>query len=208
MKAVEVLCGLSFYRESVIPSTSRRSAIFAAFLLAAALSGCADSGEVIVLNMDVDTVVPGDGDLPSRASVEVFDIREEAELERTALNTSMGAIEFDPPESELVRELVQARADSLLAQQTDFHGPAKILCGIRVFDVRTPSTALYWDMTAEFELVLRIGNEDRSAAGSATGRTFIWPSRARIQAVTDKAFVELARNIDIALTELFALNMK
>lgn len=197
--------GFSATRIACAEQAPRRAGLFLLLLMSLGSIGCTGVGKVTVLSVDVDTFVPGAASLPAHASVEVFDVREGAELERTALTTSMGAIEFEPPEVETVRQLVQASADRLLVQQVAPGQAVKILCGIRSFDVRTPSTALYWDMTAEFELVLRIGDEDRAAAGRATERTYIWPSQERLQAVTDEAFAELAGNVDKALAELLAL---
>jgi len=192
-------------QRSCVDPAPRRAGLLVLVLLSLGSVGCTDMGEVTVLNVDIDTFVPGAASLPARASLEVFDVREEAELERTALGTSMGGVEFDRPAVEIVRQLVQASADRLLERQAAPGEAVKILCGIRAFDVRTPSTPLYWDMTAEFELVLRIGDEDRTAAGTATDRTFVWPTQKRLQAVTDEAFGELAGNVDKALAELLAL---
>ena len=84
------------------------------FLLAA-IAACADVGKITVLAVSVATYVPEAADLEQRARVEVFDIREQRVLERTALSTSLGTIEFQPRETLVVERLVQALADRLLA---------------------------------------------------------------------------------------------
>ena len=116
----------------------------------------------------------------------------------------MGNIRFEPPEDQIIRELVQAKADSLLGQRAAIEPLPNILCGIRVFDATTPSTLLYWDMTVEIELVLRAGNEERTSRGRATGRTFIWPTEERLAKITHMAMTVLADDLEIALTDLLA----
>jgi hypothetical protein len=122
-------------------------------------------------------------------------------MERTALSTSMGTIVFEPPESVAVGELVQAQADRVLAMSGTASRP-DILVGIRTLDVTTPGTALYWDMVVDIELLLRVDDQERSAKGTAVGRTWLWPSQERLQSVTSAAFADLSRNLDVALREL------
>ena len=171
------------------------------FLLAA-IAACADVGRITVLAVSVATYVPDAADLEQRARVEVFDIREQRVLERTALSTSLGTIEFQPRETLVIERLVQALADRLLAGYAGMQTMPEILCGIRVFDVTTPSTMLYWDMNAEIELLLRVGERERLAKGAATERTWIYPSQEHLQRVTDRAVGVLAADIDVALAEL------
>ena len=101
----------------------RRAAWLVLALVSLGGAGCSDMGEVTVLSVDIDTFVPGAASLPARASIEIFDVREEAELERTALGTSMGGVEFEPPAIEIVRQLVQASAD-----RPDFHASRILEC--------------------------------------------------------------------------------
>jgi len=183
------------------PSIGAATACFVSMLV---MSGCADVGEVTVLTVDAQAYVSAAANPQRTVIVEVYDIRQTARRERTALDVSMGNIRFEPPEDQIIRELVQAKADSLLGQRAAIEPLPNILCGIRVFDATTPSTLLYWDMTVEIELVLRAGNEERTARGRATGRTFIWPTQERLAKITHMAMTVLADDLEIALTDLLA----
>jgi hypothetical protein len=187
---------------SGMPATSVNSIIPAGLLML--LVGCASDvqiGERMVLQLPdrgADLVVPPSLTTPD---VEVFDIRLEAEMERNALGASMGAIEFVVPETELIHRLVESRAIVLMSNVGLTDVPP-IICGIRRFDIKTPSTPLYWDMVADIELVLRVHDIDHTAFGKATARTWIWPTTERLQAVVDEALLNLGVSVDTALTEL------
>lgn len=168
------------------------------------LAGCAATppGEVVI-PIDTALVIGRAAEAPKRAKVEVTDIRKEASMERTALGASMGRIDLRPAAPELVRTVVQAKADELIARQ-GIADPQPVLCGIRVFDVTTPSTPIYWDINAKIDVILRVRGRDHTATGSATERTFVWPTEALIARVTTEALQRLAADTESALTALLA----
>ena len=77
-------------------------------------------------------------------------------------------------------------------------------CSIRIFDIKTPATLLYWDVNTTIELVLRVGNQDRIVTGTATERTYIWPSQEIIERVTTEALKQVSAKAERALIDLFA----
>jgi hypothetical protein len=108
-----------------------------------------------------------------------------------------------PQLTELVRAVVGSRLDAALAR----HGgaaPESVYCGMRVFDVITPATALFWDVTAKVELVLRVRASERALSGSATERTYAWPSEEIIARATAGALRQVAAELDKAFAELLA----
>jgi hypothetical protein len=139
------------------------------------------------------------------AKVEVSDIRKAVNQERTTIGgISMGQIRMQPPEAELIQALVEAEANAALARLGKDAAPETIYCGIREFQVETPATMLYWDVTTRIELVLRVAGQDRPVSAKATERTFVWPSQEIIQRVTEKALTEAAAQSGKALEELLA----
>lgn len=172
------------------------------------MSGCADVGGVTVLTVDSQSYVPAVTNSQKRVIVEVFDIRHTARRERTALDVSLGGIRFEPPEEQIIRELVQAKADSIFGPRAAIEPPPNILCGIRVFDATTPSTMLYWDMIVEIELVLRVGDKERTAKARATGRTYVWPTEERLAKIMHMAMTILSDDLEVALTELLPVPSK
>jgi hypothetical protein len=169
----------------------------------ALLAGCAAALEGVIIPIDTAQIAGRAAEAAPRAKVEVTDIRTQVSMERTALGASLGKIELRPPVSEIVRTVVQAKADELILRQ-GIVDPQTVLCGIRVFDITTPSTPVYWDIDARIELVLRVRGRDRTVTASATDRTFVWPSEELISRVTTEALKHLAADTERALTALFA----
>lgn len=171
---------------------------------AAVLGGCSTAPpEGLPVRIDTARIAGGAKEAPRRAKVEVTDIRRSAIMERTALGASLGKIDLQPPAPEIVRAVVQASADRVMARQ-GVADPQTVLAGIRVFDIATPSTPIYWDIEARIELVLRVHGRDRVVNASATDRTFVWPSEELITRVTNEALDRLGAETDGALIALFA----
>lgn len=175
------------------------------------LAGCASPGEKvavsnekIAVSIDTAQVVNRAAEAPRRAKVELIDIRREATMERTTIGgVSMGRIDLKPPVLDLVRAVVQSKADEVIARE-GIAEPPTVLCGIRVFDITTPATLVFWDINTKIEIILRLRGQDGAATGSATDRTFVWPTEALISRVTTEALKRLATDTDRALTALFA----
>ncbi len=160
----------------------------------------------MIVAIEPEEFAPREANIPARAKIEVTDIRKEAELERTTIGgISMGRILLEPPEAELIREIVEAKTDILLASWPESQTPPTILCGIRVFEIETPATVVYWDINTNVELVLRADGEDRTVSGAATERTWVWPTQTIIERVTNEALKQLAGELQIALEELLRL---
>lgn len=170
-------------------------------LFLAALTACVTPGEKVAVSVDPAQIVGRAAEAPRRAKVEVTDIRKTAEMERTALGASLGQIDLRPPAPELVRAIVQAKADEVIARQ-GIADPQTVLAGIRVFDIATPSTPIYWDINTKIEVVLRVRGQDRTVAASATDRTFVWPSEELISRVTTEALRTFATETERTLTAL------
>jgi len=174
-----------------------------ALLAAVILAGCATGGQQLVVPVDAAAIAgPASG---ARATkLEIADIRQVIRMERTSIGAvSMGRIVLQPQETELVRAVVGSRLDAALAR----HGgaaPESVYCGIRVFDIITPATALYWDVTAKVELLLRVRGSERVVSGSATERTYAWPSEEIIARATTGALRQAAAELDKAFAELLA----
>jgi uncharacterized lipoprotein YajG len=170
----------------------------------ALVAGCATMPSEVAVPIDTAQIVGRTADAPRRAQVQVTDIRKEATLERTTIGgVSLGKIDLKPPVPDLVRAVVQAKADEVVARQ-GIADPQTVLCGIRVFDITTPATAVYWDINTKVEIILRVRGQDRTVTASATDRTFVWPSEELIGRVTTEALKHLAAESERALTGLFA----
>jgi hypothetical protein len=184
-------------------------AVTACSVFVLVLGGCAsESGDMtrsFIVPVDLAALAPGDISAAQRAEVKVTDIRHEGSFERTSLGVSMGGFTLDPPEAEIIRAMVAQRADLLLSKQAvPGSVPVVVLCGIRVFDISTTSTLLYWDVASRIELVLRVGGRDRVVSGAATERTYLWPGQDMIGSVTQAGLHNVGVEIDAALADLLA----
>lgn len=158
----------------------------------------------ITVRVEPTTFAPQAPGLPRVAKVEVSDIRQSVHSERTTIGgISMGRIVIEPEELEIVRALVQAKADEALLGRKPRSVPT-IYVGVREFGVLTPATALYWDVTAKVGLVLRVGGQDRMVSVAKTERTYWWPSETLVQGVTNEALRQLAVETEKAFTELLS----
>lgn len=181
--------------------TRRLAAVWLPLLLAACASN--DTLQGVTVDIDPAAVIPGVHAAAARANVEITDLRGQPTQERTTIgNISMGQIVIRPPEAELVRYIVETKANEILAGQPADGPRARIVVGIRAFQVTTPATALYWDVMTRVDLVLRVDGRDRSASGVASERTYTWPGKELIERVTTQALQQAARETDTALREL------
>lgn len=166
------------------------------------LGGCATSD--VVVPIDTMQIVPQLRDASRSVQVRVTDIRKEANLERTTIGgISMGRVTLQPPVPQLVQTVIEANANKVFASR-GMTEPQSVLCGIRIFEIATPATPLYWDVNAKVELVLRVRGQDRTVSGKATERTFVWPSEALIERVTTEALRQVSAEAEHAFEELFA----
>jgi len=114
----------------------------------------------------------------------------------------MGRIVLKPQETDLVRALVTSRLNAALAKGAA--APDSVACAISTFDVITPATALYWDVTTNIALELRVRGDKRLVSGTATERTYSWPSEELIARVTTGALRQTAAELDKAFAGLLA----
>ena len=182
--------------------------IHAILLLAGTLTACAGEEDMtsgVTVKMDPAQFQAAQSDVPKRARVEVVDVRQEIRNERTAaFNTSMGHVSFEPPETDLVKAMLESRVNAVLAKSGTSATPPVIYSGIRAFDVETPATALYWDVRIRVELVLRVNQVDRVVSGEGTERTYAWPSAEVIKKATNQALLQVGSESEAALSELLA----
>ena len=170
------------------PHAMRHLALLLTTLL---LSACAGAMSDTVINIQLEHAPQ------PHSRIEVIDLRREATLRRTTVgNISLGAISLSPPETELVRAMVTK------ALQKAGVEPPEVYCGILTFDIVTPATPLYWDVTARIELLLRVDGKERTARGMHVEQTWVYPSDAIIARVTKEALRQTEADVASALQEL------
>lgn len=178
----------------------RVHAVIASLVL---LAGCATGRDELVVPVDVASVAGAPAAAPAAVKLEVADARTLIRMERTTVGAvSMGRIVLRPGEADLVRALVDSRLQAALAKGAAT--PDSVACAIRTFDVVTPATALYWDVTTNIELAVRVRGAERIVSASATERTYSWPSEELIARVTKGALRQAAADLDKAFAALLS----
>jgi hypothetical protein len=150
-----------------------------------------EGGQIFWL-IPVDQVASRGKETPRVAQVQVSDIRKVA---------SAWALHLRPSASELVKVVIEAKADEVLAR----HGvtkPQTVYCGIREFDI-TSQLGLVEHVSTQIELVLRVHGQERTVRGMATDRTVTPGPGSDVPRVTIAALEQVGVEAEHALEELF-----
>ena len=170
------------------------------------LCGCAGTLSEAMVSIDLGIPATTLSAPAPRAEIEIVDLRQGGSMSRTTIgDMPMGTITLSPPEQELVRQLVAEALRKAAGGRTLSVEWPKIYCGIKTFDVSTPATALYWDVTARIVLILRVRGADRQLSGEAVERTYLWPSEEVIGRVTTQALQQVSAAVDQELPALLTL---
>ena len=173
--------------------------------VAGSLTACSGGISNIVINMDsFQSMECEDIHTTQQLRVEILDIRKDKRMEKTTLGgVSLGKIDLNPPETELVRGIIENILCKSFIDRTMPKVMPTVYCGIKTFDISTPATLLYWDVIAKIELVLRVHGQDHTVSGSAKERTWIWPSQDIIHRVTSEALRQVTVASEHELRTIF-----
>lgn len=131
------------------------------------------------------------------ATVKVNDQRppELATSTREAMfGVSLGTITFDPPEVQIVKNLLEVELTKILRDKGVQSEP-DLVCDIVQFRVHNEVTLLYWDVVSEIQLFLTHNGKKYDLSGQSTKRTYIWPGRKIIKAVVGDSLNEIAADL-------------
>ena len=116
---------------------------------------------------------------------------------KTIGDISMGLVSVNPPPGQLVGDALRAELKAA-GHRVGRDGATGTIDGdIRQFDIRTPATALYWDVIGTAIVSITATSGGRSASGQYTAscseRTYIWPSSDIIARVVGACVENIAR---------------
>ena len=136
---------------------------------------------------------PDDGLL---ASVKVNDLRTPgvAASEREWSFGVKDTIVFDPPEPELVKNLLEAELTKLLREK-GVRLQQEYVCDIIEFGANTKPTLLYFEITGNVRLVLKHNGKQYYLSGAHTEKDFIWPGVNLIKKVVDESFKQITAEL-------------
>lgn len=118
-----------------------------------------------------------------------------ASRRKTALNLPMGDITFDPPEVQLVKNLLEVQLTKILREK-GIQSPQNFVCDIKEFGVNTKNATLfYWDVVGRIRLILTQGRKKYQLSEQRMERTYVWPSKAFIKRVTEETLEAITANL-------------
>jgi|WetSurMetagenome_2_1015567.scaffolds.fasta_scaffold01442_2 hypothetical protein len=136
---------------------------------------------------------------PVLARVTVTDLRAPgtAASKRETFGVPMGNIQFDPPEAQMVKGVLEGELTKLLAE-SGVQTPRDYACDILEFGVNTNTTPLYWDIIGRVRLVVKSGRGEKSLLGTHTERTYVWPGEDLIRKVAEESLRQIAAELKTA----------
>jgi hypothetical protein len=178
---------------------------FGVFLIACLSSGCSGSMSDVIIPINLHSLSEPDQGQAPPANIEIVDLRRDSTMRRTAFSISLGKVTLSPPESELVKQLIINALQHVEGDRSRWKEKMTIYCGIKTFDIVTPAILMYWDVTTRIELMLRVLGNERTVAGEAVERTWVYPSEEIIGRVTTLALQQVAAGVNQELPVLLSL---
>jgi hypothetical protein len=159
------------------------------------------TGDAFVV--EVETWLKRDLDIPKSGHKQNFILGnvQDARAEKyrigerfAAFGVSMGDVYFYRSVPDFIEEMV---ATDL---QAAGHSVAKSGVGtpinvtINRFSAKTETTALYWDIVTNIDLLVVVGGLDESFSCEKSDRTYVWPTEELFNAVVDSCLIQLMQN--------------
>lgn len=136
-----------------------------------------------------------EGNLLARVNVKDARTLEMATSKReAAFGVSLGDITFDPSEAQIVKNVLEAELTKLMKEK-GIQTIKEFSCNIVNFDVKTPATALYWDVTGRIHLLLKQNGKEYGLSGTHTERTYVYPSDTIIKKTLDESLSQIAAQL-------------
>lgn len=161
--------------------------------LCGVLTGCATANLTVRIDPGEIEAMPAS----PLAEVTVHDLRAPgvaASTRQAAFGTPMGNVTFNPPESQLVKSVLEAELTRLMREK-GIQEKKKFSCDIVEFAVNTNTTPLYWDVIGRIRLVLKQDGKEYPLVGSDTQRTYIWPGETIIKNVVQQSLGKIVTDL-------------
>lgn len=127
------------------------------------------------------------------AKVKVNDLRAAgvvASKREAAFGVPMGNVTFDPPEAQLVKNVLEPELTKLMREK-GIQTKGDFSCDIIEFGINTNTTPVYWDVIARIRLILKQSGKEYNLSGTHTERTYIWPGETVIKKTVDESFSKI-----------------
>ena len=154
------------------------------------LASCASDVTVKMPLLEVES-------LKQLAIVQVNDLRTPgvaASKREAAFGTPMGNITFDPPEAQILKNLLEVELTKILSEK-GLRSQNNYVCDLVEFGVNTKTTALYWDVVGRVQLVLKKDGNEHNLSGTHTERTYAWPGESIIKKVVEESLKQITADL-------------
>jgi hypothetical protein len=131
------------------------------------------------------------------ARVKVNDLRTPGVASSTreaAFGVPMGNITFDPPEEQIVKNLLEVELTKILREK-GIQSQQDYVCDLLEFGVNTDTTPLYWDVIGRILLVLKQNGKKYNLFGKHLERTYVWPGESVIKKVVDESLQQIVAGL-------------
>ena len=131
------------------------------------------------------------------ARVKVNDMRTPgvaASTREAAFGVPMGNITFNPPETQIVKNLLEIELTKILRER-GIRSQQDYVCDLVEFGVNTDTTPLYWDVIGRILLVLKQNGKEYNLFGKHLERTYAWPGESIIKEVVDEALQQIVADL-------------
>ena len=131
------------------------------------------------------------------ARVKVNDLRTPgvaASTREAAFGVPMGNITFDPPEEQIVKNLLEVELTKILREK-GLKSQQDYVCYLVEFGVNTDTTPLYWDVIGRILLVLKQNGKEYNLFGKHVERTYAWPGEGIIKEVVDESLQQIITDL-------------
>ena len=131
------------------------------------------------------------------ARVKVNDLRTPgvaASKLEAAFGVPMGNVTFDPPEAQVVKNLLEVELTKILREK-GIQSQQDYVCDLIEFGVNTNTTPLYWDVIGRIQLVLKQNEKEYNLFGKHVERTYARPGESIIKKVVDESLKQIAAGL-------------
>jgi uncharacterized lipoprotein YajG len=119
---------------------------------------------------------------------------------RESLGVSMGTVEMDPPPAVVMTSVLKAELASMGCEIVESGQQFQVSAQLTRFQVKTPSTATYWDVDGDVELAVVATGQGESRyearhSATCTDRTWVWPGEDVVQGVLTACIKDIGKRI-------------
>ncbi|MDY6990525.1 MAG: YajG family lipoprotein [Thermodesulfobacteriota bacterium] len=117
-----------------------------------------------------------------------------------AFGVPMGTVEFRPPASDIVRDVIMSEFKNAGHRFTDKEQQVTIWAKILTFEVGTNTTPLYWDIMGNTKIEVEVMNPSgqqfkNTYTSTCQDRTYVWPGGKLVKKVMQSCITEFANTM-------------